>query len=74
MNDNYELYHHGVLGMKWGRRKTKTSDPSNTPKSPILREHGHGANRFGFGFESLKDDSLIGIFDRQLARNRKRRK
>ena len=41
-------------------------------KSPILREHGHGANRFGF--ESLKDDSLIGIFDRQLARNRKRRK
>lgn len=43
-------------------------------KSPILREHGHGANRFGFGFESLKDDSLIGIFDRQLARNRKRRK
>lgn len=43
-------------------------------KSPILRGHGHGANRFGFGFESLKDDSLIGIFDRQLARNRKRRK
>ena len=43
-------------------------------KSPILRGHGHGANRFGFGFESLKDESLIGIFDRQLARNRKRRK
>lgn len=43
-------------------------------KSPILRKHGHWANRYGFGFESLKDDSLIGIFDRQLARNRKRRK
>lgn len=58
-----ELKHYGVIGMKLGKHKAK---------SPILREHGHGANRFGFRFESLKDDSLIGIFDRQLARNRKR--
>lgn len=106
-----ELAHFGVLGMRWGKRKGKSSNSSNQPKpskhydslvskysqkgyspqeaarraknriraektllAPILREHGHGANRFGFRFESLKDDSLIGIFDRQLARNRKRRK
>lgn len=65
MNDN-ELTHFGVLGMKWGRRKTKTSNSSNNPKSPILREHGHGANRFGFGFEPLKNDEFIKLFYRQL--------
>ena len=43
-------------------------------KSPILREHGHGANRFGFGFESLNDDQLTNIFNRQIIRNRKKHK
>lgn len=43
-------------------------------KSPILRERGHGANRFGFGFESLNDDQLTNIFNRQIIRNRKKRK
>ena len=52
---NDELAHFGVLGMKWGKHKTKQSNSSSTSKS-------------------LKDNSLIGIFDRQLARNRKRRK
>lgn len=37
-------------------------------KSPILREHGHGANRFGFGFERLKDDEFVKLFYRQLKR------
>lgn len=37
-------------------------------KSPILREHGHGANRFGFGFEPLKNDEFVKLFHRQLNR------
>lgn len=41
-------------------------------KSPILRERGHGANRFGFGFETLNDDKLTEIFNRQIVRNRKK--
>lgn len=47
MNDNYilhngELYHWGVLGMKWGRRKGSTSTtesaPSNKPKTVAKEE------------------------------------
>lgn len=37
-------------------------------KSPILREHGHGANRFGFGFEPLKNDEFVKLYYRQLNR------
>ena len=40
-------------------------------KAPILRDHDPGANRFGFGFSRIKDDDLIKLFYRQLARNRK---
>lgn len=32
MNDNYELYHHGVLGMKWGVHKKK---PTHKDLGPV---------------------------------------
>ena len=32
MNDNYELYHHGVLGMKWGIHKKK---PTHKDLGPV---------------------------------------
>lgn len=36
-----ELYHHGIKGQKWGRRRWQNEDGSLTPEG--YRHYGHGA-------------------------------
>lgn len=36
---NNELYHHGVLGMKWGRRKARTKSSSRKSKGKKIPLH-----------------------------------
>lgn len=38
--DEYELYHHGILGQKWGQRRFQNEDGSLTPA---------GRERYGYG-------------------------
>ena len=45
MNKEYELYHHGVLGMKWGIRRYQNADGSLT---------GAGRRRYGSEASSSK--------------------
>lgn len=40
-----ELYHHGVLGMKWGHRKAKTSGPNKSKQSRASRDAGKLADK-----------------------------
>ena len=46
---NNELYHHGILGQKWGVRRYQNSDGSLTKE---------GKERYGSSFQSSKNENL----------------
>ena len=39
--DNNTLYHYGVLGMKWGRRKSRTSSDTTRSKRSTSKSEDH---------------------------------
>lgn len=45
MNDNYELYHYGVKGMKWGVRRKARKDAKEYARAKMFYGEGAGTRR-----------------------------
>lgn len=52
MNNNYELYHHGVKGMRWGHRKSRAKKSGYTPSDRLALR---GKTKSGKSISAIQD-------------------
>lgn len=73
MQNSYELYHHGILGQKWGVRKYQNADGSLTPagKARYNKEQRNAIKRERK--EAAKNRSLLSDDDLNKRVNRLRK-
>ena len=61
-----ELYHHGILGMKWGVRRYQNKDGSLTPKGKkrYSEDYNETRNITGKGLKRMSNDDLRKVNNR----------
>lgn len=69
--DNSELYHHGILGMKWGVRRTPQQLGHNTSGSNS-DSPGHPTSKAGKGTSSGHKKSVREMTDEELSQKIRR--